>query len=100
MPCARSKTIASSLCSRAGSPSVGGGARELQFLQQRVEASIGFEAQEQRIVGDAGQSAVALLIGAVQPLERLLRFAAKRVNLRNLVGHVGGVLGDEFLQRP
>lgn len=77
---------------------VDGAVGELQFTEQRDVASIGFQTQEKRILGNAAQAAVALPIGAVEPFERLFRFTAKCIDFADLGSHVGGVLGDEFLQ--
>src|ERR1700733_715985 len=81
-------TIESFPCSSDPRGSIRDAVAEVKLLEQCGVPRIGFEAEEQGIVGDAAQAAVVLPVGAVQPLESLVRFAAKRVGVGDLISRV------------
>ena len=60
--------------------------RQIHLLQQRSVAGIAKQRGHQQVYLDVGQVAGALLVGPLQPFERLLLLAAPRINLRDLVG--------------
>jgi hypothetical protein len=57
---------------------------QIHLLQQRSVAGIAKQRGHQLVYLDVGQAAVALLLGPLQPFERLLLLAAPRINLRDL----------------
>ena len=76
-----------------------GAVGELQLCEQRAVAGVAFQIAEERIPGNAVEAAVALLEGALQPLEGFVFLAAPGVDIGDLVGHVAGILGDQLLER-
>jgi hypothetical protein len=58
--------------------------RQAHLFQERGVAGILLDVLEQRIDLDAGQSGVALRVGAVQPRKGIVGFAAKSIDFSDL----------------
>src|SRR5262245_14116283 len=58
--------------------------REFHFLQETAEPRVRLDVAQQRIALDTRKSAIALLIGSLEPLEGLVRLATVGMDLGNL----------------
>jgi hypothetical protein len=72
--------------------------RQTNPFEQRGVALVASQGIQQRVPFHLRKSTVALPVGAIEPLESAVRFAAKRIGLGDLISAILLEFGDQFRQ--